>query len=78
MENTATHDWNTANDPYCSVVIMRVRIGVANKASPLFTTLQTVNQNDALAGFGIFLYDAVIFIESGVQRLHLTPTPRVL
>ena len=59
-----THDWNTLKVPYWSVVIMRVKIGVAKSDIPLLTTLQITNQMAALAGEGIFLYLEMKFNEN--------------
>ncbi len=44
------HDWNIANVPYCSSVMMRVKIGVDSRAMPLLSTLHTVYQSPALTG----------------------------
>ena len=53
---TCYHDWYIVYTPYCWVVIIRVNIGVLIKAIPFWTTLQIVNQMDALTGADRFSY----------------------
>lgn len=45
-----------ANVPYCSVDIIRVKIGVVSSAMPLFKKLQNVYQKVALTGSESLLY----------------------
>ena len=50
IERMLNHDWNTAKAPYCSVDIIRVKMGVESRATALLKKLQNVYHMAALAG----------------------------
>ena len=73
-----TQDWNTANEPYCSEVKIRVNTGVKNKAIPLLITLPTVYHKLAFTGAEIFLYLFIkFFIDAKIfppNKIYFVPS----